>query len=89
MLDGGEDGVVEFAANFELGLAGDEIDADLEGACGAAVGDLNGDEDRNAEGDGEDVQEGEEPMAAGVAEDVPAEEEEEHGKLLIVGSRSG
>ncbi len=48
MGDGGKESVIERAADFELGFAGDDIDAGLEAAGGAAIGDLDGDENGHA-----------------------------------------
>ena len=54
--EGGPEGFGDVAADFELGFAGDEIDAGGEGAVGAVIGDLDRDVDGDSEGDAEDVE---------------------------------
>jgi len=68
-------------ANFEMGACGEEVNACLEGADGTAVGRLDSEIDRAAEGDGGDVEEDEEWMAEGIPDDETVQDAKEgdHG----------
>jgi len=69
------------ANDFEVGLAGDDVDGGAEGLEGAVVDDLDAEEDGDAERDAHDVQRGERRVPGEVAEAV-GEEEAEHSELF-------
>ena len=69
--DGGQECFVERAAHFEIGFARDHFHPGAEGAVRAAVGDHDGKEHANAEGDAQHVHGGEQRVAPHVARGLP------------------
>lgn len=85
--DGGEECFVEVwsggGSDFEVTFPGDDIDSGAKTFRGGVVGDLDGEVDGDTECDGEDIEEGDEPVAGGVSEDGGVEERVQYSAIAI------
>jgi hypothetical protein len=62
---------VDIAADFQLGLAGDEIDASREGVVCAVIRNLDREIDGDAQGDAKNIQHDQQRVPLKMADDVP------------------